>query len=75
MTVWIDVAVVEEGISHKYKINFTYIVDTSEFTLIILATTERTNNISALLTVSYNIISRSGEISITIFFALLSTSL
>ena len=24
ITVWIDVAVVEEGISYKYNINFTY---------------------------------------------------
>ena len=41
MIVWIDVVVVEEGISHKYKINITYIdiievIDTSEFTLEIL---------------------------------------
>ena len=36
MIVWIDVAAVEDGISHKYKINLTYIIDTSEFTLIIL---------------------------------------
>ena len=46
MIVWIDVAVVEEGISHKYKINFTYIIDTSEFTtIILLVTSESTNNI------------------------------
>ena len=36
LIVWIDVAAEEEGISHKYKINFTYFIDTSEFTLILL---------------------------------------
>ena len=36
MIVWIDVAIVEEVITHRYKINVTYFIDTSEFTLIIL---------------------------------------
>ena len=36
MIVWIDVAVVEAGILHRYKKNFTYFIGTSEFTLIIL---------------------------------------
>ena len=30
MIVWNDVALAEEVISHKYKINFTYFIDTSE---------------------------------------------
>ena len=46
MEEWIDVTVVGEGIQHKYKLNFTYFIDTSEFTLIIiLVTYESTNNI------------------------------
>ena len=36
MIVWIDAVVVEEVISLKWKLNFTYLMDTSEFTLIIL---------------------------------------
>ena len=36
MIVWIYVAVVEEGISPKYKINVIYFIVTSEFTLMIL---------------------------------------
>ena len=34
--VWIVVAVVEEGISHRYKINIVFFIDTSQFTLTIL---------------------------------------